>query len=75
MAVKLSIQEELPDLVNQEVAKAVQPLHARITKLHVQEMNTDLYLQLDELEQYGEDLSFESQEFRNFLRKTQQISS
>ena len=31
MAVKLSIQEELADLVNQEVAKAVQPLHARIT--------------------------------------------
>ena len=51
MAVKLSIQEELADLVNQEVAEAVQPLHARITKL--EETNTDLYLQLDELEQYG----------------------
>ena len=33
MAVKLSIQEELADLVNHEVAEAVQPLHARITKL------------------------------------------
>ena len=51
MAVKLSIQEELADLVNQEVAKAVQPLQARITKL--EDINTDLHLQLDELEQYG----------------------
>ena len=51
MAVKLSIQEELADLVNQEVAEAVQPLHATITKL--EETNTDLYLQLDVLEQYG----------------------
>ena len=50
-AVKMCIQDEVSELVNKEVAKAVEPLKAKITKLET--INNDLHLQLDELEQYG----------------------
>jgi hypothetical protein len=50
-AVKLSIQNEICALVQTEVAKAVEPLKAKITKLET--VNNDLHLQLDDLEQYG----------------------
>ena len=42
-------REEIVDIVSQKVAKRVQPLHARITKL--EETNTNLHQQLDESKQ------------------------
>nr|XP_022288834.1 uncharacterized protein LOC111100943 isoform X2 [Crassostrea virginica]XP_022289959.1 uncharacterized protein LOC111101663 isoform X2 [Crassostrea virginica] len=50
-AVKLCIQDEISELINKEVAKAVEPLKAKITKLET--INNELNLQLDELKQYG----------------------
>ena len=50
-AVKMCNQDEISELVNKEVAKAVEPLKAKTTKLET--INNDLHLQLDELEQYG----------------------
>ena len=50
-AVKQALQDEISQLVESEVAWAVEPLHNRITNL--EQENKTLFHQLDELEQYG----------------------
>lgn len=50
-AVKVTLREEIEELVAREVAKAVEPLKTKISKL--EEENGKLFLQIDELEQYG----------------------
>jgi exosome complex exonuclease DIS3/RRP44 len=50
-AVKQALQDEISQLVESEVARAVEPLHNRIDNL--EQENKNLFHQLDELEQYG----------------------
>ena len=50
-AVKLSLQEDIAKIVSIEVGKADQPLEEKIR--HLQTENSKLFLQIDELEQYG----------------------
>jgi cell division protein FtsL len=50
-AVKLSLQEDIAKIVSIKVEKAVQPLEEKIR--HLQTENSKLFLQIDELEQYG----------------------
>jgi hypothetical protein len=50
-AVKLSLQEDIAKIVSIEVEKAVRPLEEKIR--HLETENSKLFLQIDELEQYG----------------------
>ena len=70
IAVKLYIQDEIFELVNKEVAKAVEPLKAKMTKLET--INNDLHLPLHE-NSMGEDHSLEFLVYQRYKEKTPPI--
>ena len=68
--VKLCIQDEISELVNKEVAKAVEPLKAKRTKLET--INNDLHLPLDE-NSMGDDHSLDFLVYQRHKEKTPTI--